>query len=148
MAMCRYLGMEATLSQHVESDCCLLQHSVPQLKWKTGVDSAQASKEVVLEGLDCLFCIVLAMHSGRGKDLIGNGAFVDFALHGSGTLVVEDMILGCGLVASARTLLIVGRRACGLGCLGDVVHPKSMSHIPVGMFRSPDDSTSIIGKHA
>eukprot|EP00978_Attheya_sp_CCMP212_P005236 scaffold11617_cov53-Attheya_sp.AAC.3 len=69
--------------------CC----SLLSLKWKTGVDSAQAGKEVVLEGLDRPFCIVLAMYSWRGK-LIGNGAFVDFALHGSGTLVVEDMILG------------------------------------------------------
>eukprot|EP00978_Attheya_sp_CCMP212_P007964 scaffold18508_cov37-Attheya_sp.AAC.5 len=61
VGMCRYLGMEAALSQHVECNCCLLQHSFPQLKWKTSVDSAQTGKEVVLEGLDRPFCMVLAM---------------------------------------------------------------------------------------
>eukprot|EP00978_Attheya_sp_CCMP212_P033693 scaffold137258_cov30-Attheya_sp.AAC.2 len=40
MTMRRDLGMKAALSQHVECEICMLEHSVPQLEGKTCVDSA------------------------------------------------------------------------------------------------------------
>jgi hypothetical protein len=86
----RQVGVEAGAAQEVESEECLGDKSIPEMKREVFVDTAEAGDEVVLEGADGTLGGVAAVDARRGKlevDVLGT----EELLEGLGAFVVKAL---------------------------------------------------------
>jgi len=62
--------VDSGLTQKIEGEFGLWEKEVPNLGWKSRIDSNQNCQEVVLDGANGVLCLIAAMHV-RGDELEG-----------------------------------------------------------------------------
>ena len=77
-------------TEQIKSEDCLWDDTVPFLGWEVGVTRGQSSAEVILEGANCTFGVVVAMGIW-GDKLEVDIVFAEGALHSAGSFVVKDV---------------------------------------------------------